>query len=434
LLSQASNDLNLSFVIDAHQAQRLLVKLHASIIRNDGGGVLFGPSWEQLTENDDLDDNVARPWWLDRRQQLLEVTRTESSAYVYNLNTVSQSAIGLKQLSSINRILYAVKANMNADVIAELAAHGIDFDCVSPGEVGHLLRLLPDLNRDRILFTPNFAPRSEFEWAIEQGLQLTLDSLYPLQMWPQLFEGSKLFIRLDPGKGRGHHEHVKTAGIYSKFGVPLFEMDELQQLASAANATIIGLHAHTGSGILDPDNWNAVAEKLAQVARRFPEVKVLDLGGGIGVPERAGDDAFDLAHFDTLLSNFRNRHPQFELWIEPGRFLVAQAGVLLSKVSQIKGKGDLKYIGIGTGMNSLIRPALYGAYHEIVNLSRIGEPATETVTVVGPICESGDKLGSDRLFPQTSEGDVILIDNVGAYGRVMASQYNSRKVAPEIVI
>lgn len=434
LVSQAANDLNLSFVIDAHQAQRLLVKLHSSIIRNEGGGTLFGPSWEQINKGDEVTAPCARPWWMERREELLKLTEIESSAYVYNLDTVRQSAKGLRQLSCIDRVLYALKANTNSSVIRELATQGVDFDCVSPGEVRRLTSVLPKFDKRRILFTPNFAPRSEYAWAIEQGLQLTLDSLYPLEAWPELFDGQELFIRIDPGKGRGHHEHVRTAGVHSKFGVPFFELDELEHLAGAANASIIGLHAHTGSGILDPENWNIVAEKLAEVASRFPDVRVLDLGGGIGVPEKTGDESFDLAQFDRLLSEFRSRHPQFRLWIEPGRFLVAQAGVLLSKVTQIKGKGELKYIGIGTGMNSLIRPALYGAYHEIVNLSRVDEETCQTVTVVGPICESGDKLGSDRLFPETVEGDVILIANTGAYGQVMGSNYNSRDIAPEIVI
>ncbi len=434
LVSQASNNLNLSFVIDAPQAPRLLAKLHSSIIRSDGGGTLFGPSWEEIMQGQRIETHLASPWWLDRREQLLKLAELGSGAYVYDLDTLRRSVAGLKKLKSIDRVLYAVKANTNPSVLRELSALGVDFDCVSPGEVHELARLLPDLDQQRILFTPNFAPRSEYQWSIEQGLQLTLDNLYPLQAWPELFDGQELFIRSDPGKGRGHHDHVITGGNQSKFGVPLFEIDELVQLVDKTNASVIGLHTHAGSGILDPENWTSVAESLAQVAGRFPDVRVLDLGGGIGVPEKSGDEAFDLAKFDELLSAFQDRHPQFQLWIEPGRFLVAQAGVLISKVTQLKGKGDFQYVGIGTGMNSLIRPALYGAYHEIVNLSRVDEEAQQTVTVVGPICESGDKLGSDRLFPQTLEGDVILIANTGAYGRVMASEYNLREIAPEIVI
>ncbi len=433
LLSQAANDLNLSFVIDASQAQRLLTKLHSSIIRKEGGGKNFGPSWEQL--NQGVAKVVAKDaWWQDRREQLLKITAHHPNAYVYDLQTVRESANGLLGLTSLDRVLYAMKANSNPSIIRELASLGVDFDCVSPGEVRELQRLIPKFDNDRILFTPNFAPKDEYVWAIENGLQLTLDNLYPLQHWPEIFLGQKLFIRVDPGRGRGHHEHVKTAGVQSKFGIPLFEIDELARLADEAGATIVGLHAHTGSGILDPDNWNSVAESLVDVAQRFPEVKYLDLGGGIGVPEKSGDEAFDLVSFDKLLTAFRARHPDYGLWVEPGRFLVAQAGVLISRVTQMKGKGDFRYVGIGTGMNSLIRPALYGAYHEIVNLSRIEDMATQMVTIVGPICETGDKLGSDRMFPETKEGDVVLIANAGAYGRVMASDYNMREIAAEIVI
>ena len=239
---------------------------------------------------------------------------------------------------------------------------------------------------------------------------------------------------MDPGQGRGHHEHVKTAGVHSKFGVPRFEVDELVRLIDAAGAEVVGIHAHSGSGILDPDNWRAVATELVQIAERFPSVKTIDLGGGLGVPEKPGDKAFDLKRLDETLGQIRNAYPQYDLWLEPGRYLVARAGVLLTRVTQTKGKGDMQYVGVGTGMNSLIRPALYGAYHEIVNLSRADEAPSETVTIVGPICETGDRLGSDRLLPPSAEGDVILVANAGAYGFVMSSQYNRREVAKEIVI
>jgi diaminopimelate decarboxylase/aspartate kinase len=216
--------------------------------------------------------------------------------------------------------------------------------------------------------------------------------------------------------------------------VPLFEVDELIRLVEAAGATVIGIHAHSGSGVQDPDSWRIVAGTLAEVAKRFPAVKTIDLGGGLGIPEKPGDKDFDLAQLDAALAEIRLAYPQYELWLEPGRYLVARAGVLLTRVTQTKGKGDMRYIGVGTGMNSLIRPALYGSYHEIVNLSRAGEPATETVTVVGPICETGDRLGSDRLLPPSSENDVILIANTGAYGYVMRLQYNRRADVTEVVI
>jgi diaminopimelate decarboxylase/aspartate kinase len=434
LVSQGASDLNFSFVIDEEQVSRLIVKLHSTMIRTGTNNKVFGASWEQLFQKETKESIVHTAWWIDKRDRLLEIAAQEGSAYVYDGESIVNAANSVLELGSVDRVLYAMKANSNPKVLRLLAETGVDFDCVSPGEVQHLQNSVPGLGLERILYTPNFAPRAEYAWALEQGLQLTLDSLYPLQAWPELFDESNLFIRLDPGKGHGHHDHVRTAGIHSKFGVPAFEVDELIELLGQANAKVIGIHAHSGSGIHDPDNWLSVAEKLAQVASRFPDVRTLDLGGGIGVPEKLGEPVFDLAVLDRMLQTFRERHPQYQLWLEPGRYLVSQAGVLLGRVSQTKGKAEMRYIGIETGMNSLIRPALYGAYHEIVNLSRYGEPVAVTATIVGPICESGDKLGSDRLLPETLENDILLIGNAGAYGYAMSSNYNLRKPATEFVI
>ena len=305
---------------------------------------------------------------------------------------------------------------------------------MSPGEVARLRDVLPDQGKGRILFTPNFAPREEYEWGLGEGLRVTLDSLYPLQAWPELFRDAEIFIRIDPDQGGGHHHHVVTVGAQSKFGVSLGELDELEALVRRAQARVTGIHAHSGSGILDPANWQSVASRLLQAAERFPDVAVLDLGGGIGVPDKRGEERFPLAELNRLLADFRKANERYELWLEPGRYLVSEAGVLLTHLTQTKGKPSHRYIGVSTGINALIRPALYDAYHEIVNLTRIGEPETESVTVVGPICESGDKLGTNRLLPKSVEGDVILIANAGAYGQVMSSRYNLRDVPPEITI
>ena len=141
-----------------------------------------------------------------------------------------------------------------------------------------------------------------------------------------------------------------------------------------------------------------------------------------------------MARLDASIETFRKANPEIDLWLEPGRYLVAEAGVLLASVTQTKGKGGLRYVGVSTGMNSLIRPALYGAYHEIANLSRLDEPAEELVNVVGPICETGDKLSVDRLLPPCREGDILLVANAGAYGYVMASRYNLRDPAAEFTL
>jgi diaminopimelate decarboxylase/aspartate kinase len=434
LMSQAANDLNLSFVVDKPQGPRLVSKLHASIIRKTGATEVFGPSWERLFAGDEPIARAADTWWMQKRGELLELAGKEPNAYVYDSASVVEAATSLTRLSNVDRILYAMKANFNADLLRAVEACGVDFECVSPGEVEWLRKVNPGLDTSRILFTPNFAPRDEYAWAFEQGLQVTLDNLYPLQAWPELFRGQSLFVRIDPGQGRGHHEHVKTAGVHAKFGIPRFEVAELQRLVAQSGAEVIGIHAHSGSGILDPNNWRAVAGELVQIAEQFPAVTTIDLGGGLGVPEKPGDKPIDLATVDATLAGIKEAYPQYRLWLEPGRYIVSRAGVLLTHVTQTKGKGEMRYIGVGTGMNTLIRPALYGAYHEIVNLTRADEAPSETVTVVGPICETGDRLGSDRLLPPTEEGDVILIANAGAYGYVMSSRYNMREVAKEIVI
>jgi len=381
-----------------------------------------------------MQQSSEQEWWIKKRAALLDIATEHLNAYVYDLESIENAARSMLSLDSITRVLYAVKANFNAEVLRTLWASGVDFDCVSPGEVARLREVLPDGGKGRILFTPNFAPREEYEWGVDEGLRVTLDSLYPLQAWPEIFQGAEIFIRIDPDRGSGHHEHVVTVGSQSKFGVSLTELDELEALVRRAQARVTGIHAHSGSGILDPTNWHSVASRLLQAAERFPDVTVLDLGGGIGVPERRCDSPFPLGELDRKLSEFREANERYELWLEPGRYLVSVAGVLLTHVTQTKGKSSHRYVGVSTGINALIRPALYNAYHEIVNLTRLDEPETESVTVVGPICESGDKFGKDRMLPNSAEGDVILIANAGAYGHAMSSRYNLRDVPPEIAI
>ena len=381
-----------------------------------------------------MTNDTQEAWWRRKRRALLDIADNHLNAFVYDLDTIREAANELRTLRSLGRVLYAVKANFNDAVIRTLAEAGVDFDCVSPGEVTRLKEVLGDAVQGRILFTPNFAPKDEYAWAIREGLRVTLDNLFPLRQWPELFEGQEIFVRMDPDHGSGHHSHVVTGGAASKFGVSLDEVDELQRLVDAAGAKVTGIHSHSGSGIVDPANWEAVAVTLREVASRFSDVKVLDLGGGIGVPDRPGDPSFDLQALDDALAKIRNEYPHYELWLEPGRYLVSVAGVLLSHVTQTKRKGDYRYVGVSTGFNALIRPALYNSYHEIVNLSKIDEPASGTFSVVGPICESGDTFGSDRALPRSEENDVILIANAGAYGYVMSSRYNLRDIPPEITI
>lgn len=434
LVTQAANDLNLTFVVDSGDAFRLVKKLHGLLIGNHARDSVFGPTWEQLRQPSEAPAAVVPPWWVGRRPELLKIAEQYEAVYVYERDSVLGALRSLMALNSVDAVFYAMKANAHPGILRIIENEGANFECVSPGEITRLQENFPGLASRRILFTPNFAPRHEYAWALDQGVWVTLDNLYPLRHWPELFRDREIFIRLDPGQGRGHHEHVKTAGVHSKFGIPLFELDELERLADGAGARIVGLHAHIGSGILTPDNWRQTGEQLAKLRSRFAQVRYMDLGGGLGVPEKSGDQALDLAGLDAAIGQVRANIGNTEIWLEPGRFLVAQAGILLARVTQTKGKGGTSYVGVSTGMNSLIRPALYGAYHEIVNLSRIHDRPTELVTVVGPICETGDRLGSDRLLPPTLEGDVLAIANAGAYGYAMSSHYNLREPAVEVLI
>ncbi|MFW5739414.1 MAG: bifunctional aspartate kinase/diaminopimelate decarboxylase [Myxococcota bacterium] len=435
LVSQAASDLNLSFVVDVDQAERLLRRLHALLFPQRKQDPVLGPSWQEMFEGD-AEPVEARttPWWEHRRAELIAMAEKKTPAYVLDAGSLDAAVDEIGKLDAVSRVLYAVKANPHPDVLRRFAARGLSFECVSPGEIDHVLSIVPDLATERILFTPNFAPRSEYREALSRGVRLTLDSTYPLHAWGDDLRNREVFLRIDPGRGRGHHEHVQTAGATSKFGIPLAEMDDAVQLVRDLGIRVVGLHAHLGSGIRTDQDWANTALLLARVAERFPDVAVLDLGGGLGVPERVGQVGLDLDRVAASLRDVNKAYPGYALWVEPGRFLVARAGGLLVRVTQTKRKGDVSYVGVDAGMNTLIRPALYGAYHEIVNLTRLNEPHKSVANVVGPICETGDTLGYNRSMPETREGDVLLIATVGAYGRAMSSRYNLREPADETMI
>jgi len=433
LVSQAASDLNMSFVVDEEQAERLMRRIHSQLFAFEQTDELFGPSWQTIL-GEQPSQLGAGSWWRKRREELLALTAEQSPLYVYDESTLQANVDAIKQIEPIDRVFYAMKANAHPDILRLFYDAGLGFECVSPGEVDLVRSLFPDLDRERILFTPNFAPHEEYAYGFEHAGYVTLDNVYPLEAWPNVFEGKELIIRVDPGRGHGHHKHVRTAGTQSKFGVAPGELDRLERLAEQVGVKIIGLHAHVGSGIVTPETWSETALFLTTLAERFPDVRILNVGGGLGVADRPGALALDVGAVAEGLAKVKLANPGFQLWMEPGRFMVAQAGVLLAKVTQLKSKGPVNYVGLETGMNSLIRPALYGAYHEIVNLTRLDEPATVTAEIVGPICETGDVLGHGRSVPESREGDVFLIATAGAYGRVMASHYNLREPAKEVML
>ncbi|MDZ3822365.1 MAG: bifunctional aspartate kinase/diaminopimelate decarboxylase [Pseudoxanthomonas sp.] len=430
LISQSSNDLNLTFVLDEVDAEGLLPRLHDALIAAGAlpaeDDAVFGPTWAQLYAG--AGSLRPRPWWRDRLPALAALAAEGTPCYVYDLATVRARARALGALGSIARWHYAVKANPHPDLLRTLADQGFDFECVSPGELDAVQAALPSLPAQRLLFTPNMAPAAEYRAALARGVRVGFDALEPLQALAGEASGggTAIALRLDLGPGRGLHAHVRT-GQDSKFGLPLADLPAAIAAAGDAGLRVEVLHAHLGSGILDPGHWREVGLQLASLAEGLPDVVALNLGGGLGVPYQPGQPALDLAAVDAALAELRRAYPRLELWLEPGRYLVAEAGVLLTRVRQLKRKGARLFVGVDAGMHTLLRPALYDAWHPVANLDRAEAPVDLRADVVGPICESTDTLAAGRLLAQgTTTGDLLLVDLAGAYGAVMASDYNLR--------
>ncbi|WP_103019736.1 bifunctional aspartate kinase/diaminopimelate decarboxylase [Salinibacter altiplanensis] len=433
LVTQAASDLNMSFVVDEDQASRLVRELHAQFFGHRAPDAVFGPRWQELVE-DGAPEEPPDVWWRERREALLRLADDESPRYVYDPKVVIDRSDEVQGVDSVDRAFYAVKANPHPDLLRLLERQEVGFECVSPGEVDRVFEACPGVDPARVLFQPNFAAPSEYADAFERGVHVTVDNVQPLVDHPDVFAGEELFVRVDPGQGEGHHRKVRTAGAQSKFGVVPDDLERLHTAVDQAGATVVGLHAHVGSGITDESTWAGLVDLLASLAAEFPAVRTLNVGGGLGVPNASGGRPLALDTLDAALAEAAARHPQYDLWMEPGRYLVAEAGVLLARVTQTKTKDAAAYVGLDTGMNSLLRPALYGAHHEIVNLSRLDEPPTMTADVVGPVCETGDVLGHDRRLPPTEPGDTLLVATTGAYGASMSNRYNLRPPADETIL
>lgn len=438
LISQSSNDLNLTFVIDEAAADGLLPRLHAQMI--DSGAMpvyepqVFGPRWREI--NGAIRPRPV-PWWRApaRREALLALAAQGTPRYAYDLPTVRERARQLQSVAAIDRRYYAIKANPHPAILRALEAEGFGMECVSGGELQRVFATLPGIDPARVLFTPSFAPIGEYQAALARGVTVTVDNVELLRRWPQVFRGTRLWLRIDLGRGDGHHEKVNTGGKDAKFGLSAQRVEEFLDVARELDVRVSGLHAHLGSGVENIGHWQEMVDELAGFARRIGSVEVLDIGGGLPVPYSDDDEPFDLATWAEGLAAVKAVHPAFRLAIEPGRFLVAEAGVLLASASQVVDKDGVRRVGLDAGMNALVRPALYDAWHDIHNLSRLDAATDAQFEVVGPICESSDRFGQQvRLPAATAPGDVMLIADAGAYGYSMASTYNLRALPVEDVL
>ncbi len=362
--------------------------------------------------------------------------RFETPVYVYDENTIRKNSKILKKYLPNAKLYFACKANNNPQIIKIIKSEGIGIETVSFGEI-KLAKSLGFL-KNQISFTASNIDEKELIYASKNTGVVNLDSLNQIKLWGENKLGKFISLRINTGIGAGHHSHVVTGGNYSKFGIILKDLKTAQDLAKKYGLIISSLHQHIGSNIYDYSIMLKAIEKLLVVASNFKDLNHIDFGGGFGMPYRPTDKSFDFENFgkklNVLIKDFENRiKRKINYSFEPGRFLVAQAGNLLVKVTDIKKTPQNVFVGVNSGFNHLIRPAMYDSYHHITNLNSSNRPKIK-LNIAGNICESGDLFAKNRIMPLPKIGDILVIQNAGAYGITMASNYNLRPLPKEILI
>lgn len=342
------------------------------------------------------------------------------------------------------KVFYACKANTNLAVLKILEDEGCCIDAVSPGEV-YISRKM-GFPGDRILFTGNNITNDELKYVLDQGAVLNIDSVSALKRLAEIIEpnGLKISFRVNPMVGAGHHDHCITGGVMSKFGIMDSEAVEVYKLAKELGFNPIGMHSHIGSGILDPEPFKLAIESTIDIAGKVHkeagiDFEFVDFGGGVGIPYTPEENTVDIDRFaKENVELFKEKLAEYDMgnptmYLEPGRYLVGDASVLLVRVNSVK-ESYRKFIGVDAGFNTLLRPAMYDSYHHIVVANNMNAPVKEEIDIAGNVCESGDLFARDRPMPEIKEGDLLGILNAGAYGFTMSSNYNSRPLTPEVLV
>ncbi|WP_294625114.1 diaminopimelate decarboxylase [uncultured Bilophila sp.] len=375
-------------------------------------------------------------------------SRYGTPLYVYNENVLRQRCRDLTGLSDLPgfHVNYSAKANTNPALLRIVREEGCHADAMSPGEL--YMNKLAGFTADNLLYVCNNVSADEMRNAVENGLLVSVDSLSQLDLYGTVNPGGKVMIRINPGIGAGHHVKVITAGKETKFGIDPTSLDEVRALLAKHKLTLAGVNQHIGSLFMEPDNYlNAIDFLLhfiqSDLSDLFAGLEIIDFGGGLGIPYHKYDEQPRL----DMESLGRQLHAKLTQWvgetgykgkffIEPGRYVVAECGVLLGTVHATKFNGPNRYVGTDLGFNVLVRPAMYDSFHDIEIYRENGQPDDELVeqSVVGNICESGDILAKKRQLPLIKEGDVLGVLDAGAYGFVMSSSYNQRPRAAEVLI
>ena len=366
-----------------------------------------------------------------------------SPLYVYNEAIIRARAGEMRDLCSYKNfgVNYSAKANSNIALLQIVCDEGLDGEAMSPGEI--TAELMAGFKSENILCISNNISGEEMKFAADRGITVSVDSLSQLELFGKVNPGCKVAVRFNTGVGAGHHAKVVTGGSATKFGVNPELIPEVKDLVNKYNLKLVGINHHIGSLFMDPAPYLDAAKNLFDAAMSFEGLEFIDLGGGFGVPykKQSGEERLDLkllgAKLDGLIDGFiKNYGSEIVVKVEPGRYICAESGVLLGTVHTVKYNGPAKYIGTDIGMSVLLRPAMYDSHHDIEVYRESGSTDTEEedVTVVGNICETGDIIAKKIRLPKIVEGDILGIQDAGAYGFVMSSNYNHRLRPAEVLI
>ncbi len=372
----------------------------------------------------------------DRLKQL--AAQFGTPLYVYHAEKIKEQYEKLVKGFSVldARFFYACKALTNINILKYVDSLGCGIDCSSINEVK--LALHAGVKADKILYTSNGIAFDEIAEAVGYGVHVNIDSLSNLEKFGKRFGDSyPVGVRIRPNILAGGNLKISTGHEKSKFGIPVDQVDLLRSIVEEHQIRVIALHIHTGSDIKDADVFVHGIKVLHDLVPHFPHLEVIDLGGGFKVPYEPDDEETDIAWIAGKLKKFLDSHlfkngKTFQLWFEPGKYLVSECGYLVAEVNVIKDNGAQIFAGVNTGLNHLIRPMMYDAYHHIVNISN-PEGQEKVYTVTGYICET-DTFASDRLLHEIREGDLLVFYNAGAYGFEMSSSYNSRYKPAEVLV
>lgn len=361
-----------------------------------------------------------------------------SPVYIYDAHTIERQ---YKRLDAAfagieHEIKYACKALTNVNILSFIRQIGGGLDTVSLNELH--LGLKAGFEPKNIFYTPNNVSFSEVQEAIALGAQLNLDNLPMLEKLGQTYGGSvPVCVRINPHIMAGGNEKISTGHVNSKFGISMTQVDDILRVQEKYGLDIAGLHMHTGSEIVDTDIFLQGAQILLEAGRHIKTLRFFDFGGGFKVPYKPGDNETNVEELGSRLAalcheEMKHRGSSFYVCFEPGKYLVSEAGMLLARVNVVKQTPATTFAGVDTGLNHLIRPMFYKAYHHITNISN-PHGAARPYSVAGYICET-DNFAWDREIAEVREGDILAFHNAGAYGIMMASNYNSRPRPAEVFI